>query len=166
MPEFIEKIRTLVRYARPRESEAHGVMSLASATRTHDGPETILERLNAPDRVIPFETPDGRAVTLVSRLDLAWVAPRPGTDPKLIGPGTFLVTRQEQVRVRLEDGTQLEGVLQMELPEGLNRVSDFMNAPEDFFPLATADGTYLVNKSRVRDIVLFAASPKPRPRAA
>jgi hypothetical protein len=36
-----------------------------------------------------------------------------------------------------------------------------MNAPEDFFPLATPDGVYLVNKSRVREIVLFAASPKP-----
>jgi hypothetical protein len=161
MPEYVDKIRTLVRYARPREPEAHGVLSLASATRSHDGPETILERLNATDRVIPFEAPDGRSVTLVTRLDLAWVAPRPGTDTRLIGPGTFLVTRQENVRVRLEDGEQLEGVLQMELPEGFNRVSDFMNEPDDFFPLATPDGVYLVNKSRVREIILFAASPKP-----
>jgi hypothetical protein len=161
MPEFIEKIRTLVRYSRPGEEHTHGLVSLSSAAPLHDGPETILERLNAGDRVIPFEAPEGGPVTLVTRLDLAWVAPRPGTDSKLIGPGTFLITRQERVRVRIEDGEALEGVLQMELPEGFNRVSDFMNSPEDFFPLATSDGVYLVNKSRVREIQLFLTSPRP-----
>ena len=44
---------------------------------------------------------------------------------------------------------------------GFNRVSDFMNSPEDFFPLATSDGVYLVNKSRVREIQLFLTSPRP-----
>ena len=161
MPEFIQKLRTLVRYSRPGDEQAHGVLSLSSAAPMHDGPETILERLNASDRVIPFEAPDGGSVTLVTRLDLAWVAPRPGTDSKLIGPGTFIITRQERVRVRIEDGEILEGVLQMELPEGFNRVSDFMNAPEDFFPLATPDGVFLLNKSRVREIELFLASPRP-----
>lgn len=161
MAEFIQKLRTLVRYSRPGDEHAHGILSLGSAAPTHDGPETILERLNTADRVIPFESPDGGTVTLVSRLDLAWVAPRPGTDSKLIGPGTFIVTRQERVRVRIEDGEMLEGVLQMELPEGFNRVSDFMNSPDDFFPLATPDGVYLVNKGRVREIQLFLASPRP-----
>jgi hypothetical protein len=63
--------------------------------------------------------------------------------------------------VRLDGGETLEGVLQMELPEGFNRVSDYLNGPEDFFPLATPDGAYLVNKHRVREVQLFRASPKP-----
>jgi hypothetical protein len=161
MPEYVDKVRTLVSYARPGEAPVHGVISLGSSARLHDGPETMLERLNAGERVVPFESPDGNHVTLVTRLDLSWVSPRPGTDPKLVGPGTFLVTRQEEVRVRLDGGETLEGVLQMELPEGFNRVSDFLNGPEDFFPLATPDGAYLVNKHRVREVQLFRASPKP-----
>jgi hypothetical protein len=161
MPEYVAKIRTLVSYARPGEAPVHGVMCLAGSAPLHDGPETILERLNSFERVIPFESPDGSGVTLATRTDILWVAPRPGTDPKLVGPGTFLVTRQEDVSVRLDGGETLEGVLQMELPEGFNRVSDFLNGPEDFFPLATPDGTYLVNKLRVRDVQLFRASPKP-----
>lgn len=161
MPEFVAKVRTLVSYARPGEAPVFGVISLGISARLHDGPETILERLNAGERVIPFESPDGGTVMLVTRQDLLWVAPRPGTDPKLVGPGTFLVTRQEGVRVRLDGGETLEGVLQMELPEGFNRVSDFLNGPEDFFPLATPDGAYLVNKNRVREVQLFRASPRP-----
>jgi len=161
MPEYVAKIRTLVSYARPGETPVHGVICLASSAPLHDGPETILERLNSVERVIPFESPDGNGVTLATRTDILWVQPRPGTDPKLVGPGTFLVTRQEDVRVRLEGGETLEGVLQMELPDGFNRVSDFLNGPEDFFPLATPDGAYLVNKRRVREVQLFRASPRP-----
>jgi hypothetical protein len=161
MPEYIQKVRTLVSYARPHESPVHGVISLAVSAPFHEGSETILERLNSVERVIPFESPDGSRVTLVNRTDLLWVAPRPGTDPKLVGPGTFLITRQEDVQVRLDGGETLEGVLQMELPEGFNRVTDYLNGPEDFFPLATPDGPYLVNKLRVREVKLFRASPKP-----
>ena len=161
MPEYIEKLRTLVSYARPGEAPVHGVLALSSSAPFHEGPETILERLNSVERVIPFESPDGSRVTLVTRTDLLWVAPRPGTDPKMVGPGTFLVTRQEDVRVRLDGGETLEGVLQMELPDGYNRVSDYLNGPEDFFPLATPDGPFLVNKLRVREVQVFRASPKP-----
>lgn len=161
MPAFVQKLRTPVRFSRPGEPPVHGVLCLAPSAPFHSGPETILERLNSADRVIPFEANDGTGVVLASRLDLEWVSPRPGTDPALIGPANFLVTHQEQVSVRLSGGDSLEGVIQMELPDGFNRVSDFLNGVEDFFPLATVDGVYLVNKLRVREVHLYRASPKP-----
>ena len=162
MPEFVDKIRTMVRFSRPSEPPSHGVLCLGPPGAYRTVPETILERLNAPERVFPIESTEGGTVVLVNRLDLEWVAPRPGTEPVLIGPANFLVTHQEPVCIRFRHGESLEGVLQMELPEGINRVSDFLNSMDDFFPLVTADGVFLVNKLHVREVQLFRASPRPR----
>ena len=63
--------------------------------------------------------------------------------------------------MRLDDGTMLDGVIQMELPEDLNRASDFLNGEGDFFPLVTLDGTVLINKSRMIDMQVFQESPLP-----
>ena len=105
-------------------------------------------------------------VRLVARLDIEWVSPNPGVDYRLIGPTTFRVTHQERVLVRLKSGDSLDGVIQMGLPEGLNRVSDFLNGGDDFFPIATAQGVFLVNKHAVRDVTLFEPSPLPLRREA
>ena len=49
----------------------------------------------------------------------------------------------------------------MELPEDLNRASDFLNGDGDFYPLMTRDGTVLINKTRVIDVQVFQESPLP-----
>ena len=49
----------------------------------------------------------------------------------------------------------------MELPEHLNRVSDFLNQLEDFFPLGAERGVLLINKSRLACLRLFEGSPPP-----
>ncbi|NOT33525.1 MAG: hypothetical protein HOP12_05060 [Candidatus Eisenbacteria bacterium] len=164
MPDFVSKIRVPVRVSRANEPPLDAVICLAPSAPVHSGPETILERLNAPDRVVPLEPVQGDAIMLVSRHDLEWVAPRPGVDLKLIGPATFRVTHQERVHVRMCSGERLEGVIQMELPDGYNRVSDFLNESDDFFPFATADGVMLVNKFAVREVALFEPSPLPERR--
>jgi hypothetical protein len=78
-----------------------------------------------------------------------------------VRPPTFHVTREERAEVRFTNGGAIAGLLQMELPEMYNRASDFLNGPDDFFPLTTDDGVYLVNKLRLRETVLFEASPLP-----
>jgi hypothetical protein len=49
----------------------------------------------------------------------------------------------------------------MELPEHLNRISDFINQTDDFFPLATRSGVLLINKARIASLRLFESSPPP-----
>lgn len=46
MPEYVAKLRARVRIGRPGEETIEGVVALAPRARFHDGPETILERLN------------------------------------------------------------------------------------------------------------------------
>jgi hypothetical protein len=49
----------------------------------------------------------------------------------------------------------------MELPETLNRASDFLNGEEDFFPLVTKQGIVLLNKHRVLYTRVYESSPLP-----
>ncbi len=150
-----------VRLCAAGEEPVAGFIALAPAAPFHSGPETLLDRLNARDRVLPFERADDGAVMLVSRHDIDWVAPDPGVDPDRVGPHSYLVTREERVRIRLASGEELEGLIQMELPDTFNRTSDFLNGAEDFYALHTAEGPRLVNKLRIRHTRLYETSPMP-----
>ena len=166
MPEYIEKIRVTVRVSRPGEPAVEGAVSLATVSEFHSGPETLLELLNAPLRVIPFERQADHAMLLLNRHDLQWVMASPQVREELIRPQTFSFTREERVCVRMQGGAEMEGVLQMELPERLNRASDYLNGLEDFFPLSTQKGIFLIHKHHVRETRLFDSSPLPVPDGA
>jgi hypothetical protein len=161
MAEYVHKLKVGARLQQPGEEPLDGFLSLAPTMRFREGPETLLERLNALDRVIPFHLRADQAVLLVNRVEIAWVAAGPGVGPERICPASYRVTREERVRLRLRDGTDLEGLLRMEMPEWYNRASDFMNADEDFFPLVTDAGIVLVNKRHVASTRLFETSPAP-----
>lgn len=163
MPEFIEKIRVTVRVSRPGEPVLEGTFSLAPSTEFHDGPETLLELLNSPTTMLPFQRLADDATLLLTRLDLQWVMAGPGVDPELLRPRSYRYTREERVRVRLRSGDELEGLLQMELPELMNRASDYMNGPEPFFPLTTRQGIFLIQKASARELRLYSSSPLPLP---
>jgi hypothetical protein len=161
MPEYIEKLRVTVRVSRGGEPAVEGIFSLSPHSARHAGPESLLELLDPPAGFLPFERIADEAVLLLSRPDITWVMAGTEVDPELVRPRTFRFTREERVRVCLRGGESLDGLIQMELPESLNRVSDYLNGPERFFPLATRQGTFLVNKAAVREVCLFADSPLP-----
>jgi hypothetical protein len=161
LAEFIPKLRVSVRVAQPGLSPTEGYFSLAPHAEFHSGPETVLERLNTRDRVVPFQRHADSATMLLSRHELEWVAIGPGVNEEWICPPTFAVTREERVRVRMRSGEEIEGLLRMELPELVNRASDFLNGPDDFFALVTADGVRLVNKHAVLDTRVYESSPLP-----
>jgi hypothetical protein len=160
MGEYIEKLRVMVAVSRSGEREIEGCLSLSPVSEHHAGPETLLEYLNEPHRVLPFERDDGTTL-LLARHDVQWVFAGGGVPGELIRPRCFRFTREERVRVRLCGGEEIDGLLQMELPETVNRVSDFLNGPEEFFPLTARDGVYLVQKHHSRETILFEASPTP-----
>jgi hypothetical protein len=161
MPAFIEKIRVPVRISEASRTPAVGFLSLSPSSQAHDGPETLLDLLNSNLRILPFHRHEDGAMLLVTRMNIAYVTVGSEVDSSLVRPRTFQVTHEERVLVEFEDGVRLEGNIQMELPEHLNRISDFLNLEDDYFPLVSRQGTALVNKSKVRVTRVFAKSPAP-----
>jgi hypothetical protein len=162
MPEYVEKIRVAVRVSRPGEPVIEGELSLDPGSLHHDGPQTLLDLLNAPAHLLPSQRRGDDATLLLSSADLQWVMALPAVAPELVRhPVRF--DREERLRVRVRGGDEIEGLLQMELKQGFNRASDYLNEPEPFFALATRQGTFLIQKSSVREIVLFDSSPVPIP---
>jgi hypothetical protein len=160
MPRYIEKIRIPVQIARAACEPLAGWLSLAPRAEFRDGPETLLELLNGSNRVLPLVLPEGDTCLLL-RDAIEWVTVGPDAPGGLVAPAGFAVTCEERVQVRLQGGGHLDGILRMELPEHLNRASDFLNGAGDFFPLASGVRTLIVNKGAVSEVRLFKASPKP-----
>src|SRR5690242_425467 len=106
MPEYVPKLRLPVRVAQAGVPPIEGWFALAPQARFHAGPETLLERLSAGDRVVPILT-DGSTL-LVSRAAIQWVEIRPGADRSLVCPASYRVTREERVEILLDGGTRLE----------------------------------------------------------
>lgn len=131
-----------------------GWVSLSRHSEFRSGPQTLLERLNERVRVVPVV--EREVTTLVTRALIEWAEAAPGVDAALLGPAAFVVTREEHAVLRLRSGRVLEGIIEMEMPEGLNRTSDFINSGDDFFALLCGERTLLVNKRRVRDVRLDA----------
>jgi hypothetical protein len=97
----------------------------------------------------------------VNRLAIDWLSADESLEPSWIMPPPYRLTREERVEVAFLDGHKTTGTIPMELPQHLNRASDFLNGSEDFFALVTAEATVLVNKSRIAGVRLFQGSPRP-----
>jgi len=163
MAGYVQKLRALVRVLLAGDEPVDGVMCLAPYSRSHDGPQTLFELLNSGDRMIPLEGLDDPAVHLLTRTEIVWAAPHAGVEARLQRPHVKLQS-EERVRIRLSDGSTVEGLLQLERIGELNRASDFLNLGDDFFAVETDDGLLFVNKLRVRDVRLFSAAPMPAER--
>lgn len=161
MAQYIAKRRAPVRISQSGLDPFEASIWLAPQSAQHDGPETILELLNSQLRVIPLHRPGEDSIMLAMRLNLDWVMATNEVDTSLICPPTYWVTREERVKVSFTDGSSMDGLLRMELPPEINRPSDFLNSPDDFFPLATRMGILLVNKARVRDMCVYQPAPVP-----
>lgn len=161
MPHFVEKIRVPVRLTAAGGTAMDGQLLVSSRAAYHDGPETLLESLNQPRRVIPFLRAIDGATLLLARDQIDWVAASGDVDETLVGPRPDFVTHEERVEVRLRGGGTWSGMLRMEMPPGLNRASDFLNGDGEFFGLWTRSGLVLINKSRMLQTRVFQSSPMP-----
>jgi hypothetical protein len=126
-----------------------GWLSLSKRPDMNERPQTLLERLNEPVSVVPVT--HGDVTHLVNRTLIEWAEPGPGVEAVHIGPPAN-VTREEYASVWLRSGRKLDGVIAMEMPDGYNRTSDFINSQDEFFILRCRDRTLLVNKRRVREL--------------
>jgi hypothetical protein len=119
---------------------------LAIASAHRQGPETLDEFFNAPRRLLPVDTGDRRQLVaraaIVSARVTSDIAPRAeGEVPQAV----------DLVKVELVSGKTLDGAVQHE--QG-TRLSDFFNAPPDFFAVEDDAGVVFVNKRHVVSIVI------------
>ena len=160
-PSYLDKLLVPARVMLPGSGPLDGWFALSPATPFREGPESLLELLNSGVRVVPFIRDADDVVVLLSRDTIEWVEVGSEVDPAWVRPGSFIVTREEQVQVCMAGGQEFGGRVSLELPEHLNRVSDFLNQDDDFFPLAIERGTLLINKARLACLRLFESSPPP-----
>lgn len=159
MPGFVEKLLVPVRLCMAGQAPYDAHLSLFPLAESHAGPETLLERLNSPTRIVPAVRAEDQSVVLVTREQVDWVEAGHEVEAELIRPAAYLLTREEHVELHLASGERVSGVLAMELPDAYNRASDFLNGDDDFFAFATSSGTRLVNKARVLEVRILSARP-------
>ncbi|HEV8480640.1 MAG TPA: hypothetical protein VGR66_07570, partial [Candidatus Eisenbacteria bacterium] len=126
MPNYVEKIRVPVRVSESARPAAMGYFCLSPVANWHEGPENLYDLLNAEVRVLPFHRQEDGAILLFTRMNISHVTVGPEVEPQFVRARLIAVTREEHVLVEMDDGIKLEGNLLVELPEHLNRASDYL----------------------------------------
>jgi hypothetical protein len=124
-----------------------GVVFLCAAAYSHMGQQTLLDLLKEPGDFFPFRSEAGEfCVTNKQTIThLRFEPPEKEEEYQSLGD-------REDVAIKFVGGEQLGGTVTIEMPEGRNRLLDFINAMKGFFLLQTQEAHYLVNVSQVRDI--------------
>lgn len=124
-----------------------GVVFLSATAYSHMGQQTLLDLLKEPGDFFPFRSEAGDfCVTNKQTIThIRFEPPEQEEDYQSLGD-------REDVDIKFVGGEQLSGTVTIEMPEGRNRLFDFINAMEGFFLLQNQEAHYLVNVSQVRDI--------------
>src|SRR5262245_38951574 len=91
LAEYVHKLRAVAWVSEQGEEEVEGYFALAPQAQFHPGPETLLEKLNSSDRVIPFHLRENDGVVLLNRLEIERVFPSKSLPPELLCPQTYQV---------------------------------------------------------------------------
>jgi hypothetical protein len=156
---YVSKRPVTVRVAQFGHDPLDGAFALAQETDAQGQPTTIFELLNSSLRVIPFIVREDGSIILLTRRNIDWVMVDERVDGQLVLPKTYVVAREEPVELQFMSGTTIDGLLQIDSQNETQRASDFLNLPEDFYPVLTRLGTLLVNKDRVKETRLGTVSP-------
>ena len=124
-----------------------GVVFLSATAYSHMGKQTLLDLLKEPGDFFPFRSEDGDfCVTNKQTIThIRFVPPEQEEEYQSLGD-------REDVEIKFVGGEQLTGTVVIEMPEGRNRLFDFINVMEGFFLLQNEEAHYMVNVSHVRDI--------------
>ena len=122
-----------------------GSLFLHLTAESHDGPETVLDRLNEADLFLVLSVADDSPVVLLNKVQIIRVdVPSEAQPPEAVEllPAVDL----EHVRLRLINGVQLTGTIRVEGPVGRRRLSDFLNTQPAFLPLQGPELLHLLQK--------------------
>ena len=124
-----------------------GVVFLSAATYNHMRTQTLNDLLNEPGDFFPFRNESGD-FCITNKQTITHIR----FEPRENDPGQAVLGHREDIEVRFVGGEQLTGSVNIAMPEGKNRLFDFINAMEGFFLLQNQEAHYLVNVRQVRDV--------------
>jgi CheY-like chemotaxis protein len=122
-----------------------GTLFLHLTAETHDGPETILDRLNQPDLFMVLGVAEEGPVVILNKAQIVRVDLPPEAVQREANDPTS-VADVEHVRVRLINGDRLDGTVRVEGPVGRQRLSELLNAQPAFVPLQGPARLHLLQK--------------------
>jgi len=120
-----------------------GAVFLSPFSQLRAGPQTLLDLFREKEPFMPFRGDDG-SFTLLNKNAVTHV--------RYHGGGEECLGERLGVRLTFYGGENLQGTLVIAMPEGLNRLQDYVNSAPGFFPVETADARYLVNGALLREI--------------
>src|SRR5262249_29169262 len=94
---------------------------------------------------------DDQNVLLLTRVNIDWVVVGKDVDDAMVFSPGYVVTCEQRVDLRLLDESHVHATIRWNSPDGVMRLSDYLNCSELFIPAVTSFGTLLVNKFRVRE---------------
>jgi hypothetical protein len=154
MGSYVRKLRVPARLSQPNLDPRDGWFQLLPQMPGEERPETVLELLNSERTVVPFIQSDDLSVLLLTRVSIDWVALGRGVESRLILPPSHVATHQQRVQFRFIDESRVEAVVQWQANGDTARLSDHLNSPGAFFVAQAGFGTLIVNKLRVREMLV------------
>jgi CheY-like chemotaxis protein len=132
-------------------SSFEGGLSLHLNAESHQGPETVLDRLNDPELFLTLRVTGDIPVVFLNKIQIIRVE----VPPEELSEGTHLASEVniQAIRVQLINGEQLQGSVRIEGPSGRRRLSDFLNTQPAFLPLEGPEHLHLLHKRFIARIV-------------
>jgi len=124
-----------------------GVVFLSASAYSHIGQQTLADLLREKGEFFPFRGESG-AFCVTNKCTITHIRYEQLSVEQEYAPFGNPV----EVQINFAGGEQLRGTVIIEMPEGRNRLFDFVNSMSGFFPLRSDDAHYLVNVAQLRDI--------------
>ena len=124
-----------------------GVVFLSASAYNHMGQQTLLDLMKEPGDFFPFRSEAG-SFCVANKTTITHIR----FDPSEEASAYESLGDREDVDIKFVGGEQLSGTLTIEMPEGRNRLFDFLNAMSGFFLLQNQEAFYLVNVAQIRDV--------------
>ena len=132
-------------------STFNGNLFIHLNAETHEGPETVLDRLNDEDSFLALAIAE-EGIAFLNKSQLFRVdVPQTEQTPEPTDVSGPVIT--ERIRVQLVNGEQLVGSVCFGGRPGRRRLSDFLNTPPRFLPLQGVERLHLLHKRFVLRIV-------------
>lgn len=151
MSEFrFDKLQVRAELGLPGSAKVAGAFFVAGSTMDHDGPERVIDLLNARSGFFPFQLTGGDVV-LYNRQQVLYAALDPDVHEAEQEPG-YVVAVKRRVRMLLSNGEYLSGIVPIYRPRGRDRLSDFAQDAERFRYLVTPQRTLLINTAHIVEL--------------
>jgi hypothetical protein len=143
----VEKSELAVVIFQADGSVMKGVVFLSASAYSHMGQQSLLDLMKEPGNFFPFRSETG-SFCVANKTSITHIR----FDPPEEAEEFASLGDREDVDIKFVGGEQLSGTVTIEMPEGRNRLFDFLNAMTGFFLLQNQEANYLVNVTQIRDV--------------